>query len=173
MFCFSVIYSVIWPVICIRTSLQIEPWRKIYWSDFLVTLGWIRGDPNRRKPFIQNQVKSIRRFSNTVETFPGFDNQDDFALRGAPAHTLVESKFWWHSLDIQLLILLRANHTVVTMLITDENQFIEQLYTQQLKQLYLNFNEKIQRASLSRIRRTRNEPNRDGKRNKCEAVKLN
>ncbi len=173
MFCFSVIYSVIWPVICIRTSFQIEPRRKIYWSDFLVTLGWIRGDPNRWKPFVQNQVKSIRRFSNTAEIFPGFENQDDFASRWAPAHTLVESKFWWHSLDIHLPILLSANHPVVTMLITDKNQFIEQLYTQKLKQLYLNFNVKIQRASLSRKRRTKNEPNRDGKRNKCEAVKLN
>jgi len=82
----------------IRTSLQIESWRTVYWSDSLVTLGWIRGDPNRWRPFVRNQVQSIRKFSNTEwwRHCPGLENPADLASRGAPAHALVESKLWWH-----------------------------------------------------------------------------
>ena len=50
----------------VRTSLHIESWRTIYWSDSRVTLGWIRGDPNRWKPFVRNQVESVRKFSTLL-----------------------------------------------------------------------------------------------------------
>jgi hypothetical protein len=48
----------------IRTSLHTESWKTTYWTDSLVTLGWIRGDPNRWRPFVRNQVETIRKFSN-------------------------------------------------------------------------------------------------------------
>ncbi|XP_045028551.1 uncharacterized protein LOC123471380 [Daphnia magna] len=82
----------------IRTSLHTESWKTTYWTDSLVTLGWIRGDPYRWRPFVRNQVETIRKFSNADwwRHCPGLGNPADLASRGAPAHALVESKLWWH-----------------------------------------------------------------------------
>jgi hypothetical protein len=82
----------------IRTSLHTESWKTIYWTDSLVTLGWIRGDPYRWRPFVRNQVETIRQFSNKEwwRHCPGLENPADLASRGAPAHALVDSKLWWH-----------------------------------------------------------------------------
>ncbi|XP_045034376.1 uncharacterized protein LOC123475569 [Daphnia magna] len=82
----------------IRTSLHTESWKTTYWTDSLVTLGWIRGDPYRRRPFVRKQVETIRKFSNADwwRHCPGLENPADLASRGAPAHALVESKLWWH-----------------------------------------------------------------------------
>jgi hypothetical protein len=82
----------------VRTSLHIESWRTIYWSDSRVTLGWIRGDPNRWKFFVQNQVESIRKFSKPSwwRHCPGVENPANLAFRGAPALALVESQLWWN-----------------------------------------------------------------------------
>jgi hypothetical protein len=82
----------------VRTSLHIEHWKTVYWSDSLVTLGWIRGDPNRWKPFVRNQVESIRKSSDPDwwRHCPGIQNPADLASRGAPAPALVHSNLWWN-----------------------------------------------------------------------------
>jgi hypothetical protein len=36
----------------VRKALNIEHWKITYWSDSLVALGWIRGEPNLWRPFV-------------------------------------------------------------------------------------------------------------------------
>ena len=73
-------------------------WTVTLWSDSQVALAWIRGDIDRWKPFVRNQVKLIRQLSSPVDLkfCPGIENPADFASRGAPARTLVCSSLWWH-----------------------------------------------------------------------------
>lgn len=67
----------------IKTFLDIEAWRSIYWSDLLVALGWIRGDPNKWRPFVRNQVESIKMISGVSRWrhYPGLQNPADLASR--------------------------------------------------------------------------------------------
>jgi hypothetical protein len=82
----------------VRKALHIEKWKLTYWSDSLVTLGWIRGDANRWKPFVRNQVETIQSVSEKSwwKHCPGVQNPADLASRGAPAQALVNSQLWWH-----------------------------------------------------------------------------
>ncbi|XP_045033919.1 uncharacterized protein LOC123475376 [Daphnia magna] len=82
----------------LKNFLHIESWRTIFWADSLVALGWIRGDTNRWKPFVRNQVQTIKKLSgpNWWRHCPGVENPADLASRGAPAVTLVHSKLWWN-----------------------------------------------------------------------------
>jgi hypothetical protein len=77
----------------VKISMQIQHWRTIYWSDSLVALGWIRGEPNKWKPFFQNQVETIRKFSQPEwwRHYRSLPNPADFASRGGPAPTLATS----------------------------------------------------------------------------------
>ncbi|XP_045022923.1 uncharacterized protein LOC123466894 [Daphnia magna] len=82
----------------LKNFLHIESWRTIFWADSLVALGWIRGDTNRWKPFVRNQVDAIKKLSgpNWWRHCPGVQNPADLASRGAPAVTLVHSELWWN-----------------------------------------------------------------------------
>jgi hypothetical protein len=82
----------------VRKALHIEKWRVTYWSDSLVTLGWIRGDANRWKPFVRNQVETIQSVSEKSwwKHCKGVQNTADLASRGVPAQALVNSQLWWH-----------------------------------------------------------------------------
>ncbi|XP_057365013.1 uncharacterized protein LOC130685709 [Daphnia carinata] len=82
----------------LKNFLHIESWRTIFWADSLVALGWLRGDPNRWKPFVRNQVEAIRKLSGVSwwRHCPGIHNPADLASRGAPASALVHSELWWN-----------------------------------------------------------------------------
>ncbi|XP_057381572.1 uncharacterized protein LOC130704107 [Daphnia carinata] len=82
----------------LKNFLHTESWRTIFWTDSLVALGWIRGDPNRWKPFVRNQVEAIRKLSGVSwwRHCPGIHNPADLASRGAPASALVHSELWWN-----------------------------------------------------------------------------
>ena len=82
----------------VKNAMQIQHWRTSYWSDSLVSLGWIRGEPSKWKPFVRNQVETIRKFSHPERWrhCPGLQNPADLASRGAPAPTLVTSTLWWY-----------------------------------------------------------------------------
>jgi len=82
----------------VKAAMQIHHWKTIYWSDSLVSLGWIRGEPNKWKPFVRNQVETIRKFSQPEwwRHCPGLQNPADLASRGAPAPALVTSTLWWN-----------------------------------------------------------------------------
>lgn len=70
----------------------------VLWSDSRVTLGWIRSDPNRWKPFVSNRVNEI--LSHTAPSqwrhCPGEDNPADFLSRGLPADMLGVTDTWWN-----------------------------------------------------------------------------
>ncbi len=78
----------------VRKALHIQHWKVTYWSDSLVALGWIRGEPNRWKPFVRNQVETIQSVSEKEwwKHCPGVQNPADLASRGAPAPALVNSQ---------------------------------------------------------------------------------
>ncbi len=58
-----------------------EHWRITYWSDSLVALGWIRGEPNRWRQFLRNQVETIQNVSKKEwwRHCPGLGNLADLA----------------------------------------------------------------------------------------------
>ena len=82
----------------VRKALHIEHWKITYWSDSLVALGWIRGEPSRWRPFVKNQVETIQSVSKKEwwRHCPGLQNPADLASRGAPAPALVNSQLWWN-----------------------------------------------------------------------------
>jgi L-rhamnose mutarotase len=82
----------------VRKALHIQHWKVTYWSDSLVALGWIRGEPNRWKPFVRNQMETIQSVSEKEwwKHCPGVKNPADLASRGAPAPALVNSQLWWN-----------------------------------------------------------------------------
>ncbi|MEE4247202.1 MAG: hypothetical protein V2I33_17455, partial [Kangiellaceae bacterium] len=68
-----------------------------FWSDSMIALGWIRGDPLRWKQFVANRVREIQELtepSRWAHT-PGVDNPADLLTRGCSAGRLVNSELWW------------------------------------------------------------------------------
>lgn len=67
--------------------MQIQHWRMISWLDSLVSLGWIRREPNKWKPFVRNQIETIRKFSQSEwwRHCPSLHNLADLASFGATA----------------------------------------------------------------------------------------
>jgi hypothetical protein len=66
-----------------------------FWSASTVTLGWIRGNINRWKPFVRNRVEEIRAYSQPDQWHycPG-GARGDLASRGCTAKDLLASKPW-------------------------------------------------------------------------------
>nr|XP_049702276.1 uncharacterized protein LOC126055742 [Helicoverpa armigera] len=68
------------------------------WTDSMVVLGWIQGEPTRWKTFVANRVQQI------VETIPSTcwryvksgENPADVASRGLYAQQLRDNILWWH-----------------------------------------------------------------------------
>ena len=75
---------------------HIQHWKVTYWSDSLVVLGWIRGEPNRWKSFVRSQVETIQSVSEKErwKHCPGIQNPTDLASWGALA--LVNSQLYWY-----------------------------------------------------------------------------
>ena len=68
-----------------------------YWLDSHFTLGWIRRNPNRWKPFVRNHVETVRKFpkSSWWRHDLGLKNPVDLASWREPAQALVEWQLWW------------------------------------------------------------------------------
>ena len=81
---------------CVTSAIR-RTWSVHYWSDSKVALGWIRGDSNRWKLFVSNQVVKIlvTAAQGSWRHVPGTENPADLACRGAPAGQLVNSQLWW------------------------------------------------------------------------------
>lgn len=67
------------------------------WTDSMVVLGWLQGDPSRWKAFVENRVRSItdvipQSSWNYVRTK---ENPADAASRGQYASQLKENQLWW------------------------------------------------------------------------------
>lgn len=67
------------------------------WTDSMVTLGWLQGNPNRWKPFVANRVhKTINIIpANQWRYIKSSENPADAASRGLYAPQLKENTLWW------------------------------------------------------------------------------
>ena len=67
-----------------------------YWTDSMVVLGWIRGDPSRWKQFVANRVEQIQDLSDPSQWShcPGETNPADLVTRGILAQELMRSDLW-------------------------------------------------------------------------------
>lgn len=68
------------------------------WTDSMVTLAWIQGDPHKWKAFVANRVSEIQGLVDPCHWHhcPGTENPADLLTRGIPAADLVVSKIWIH-----------------------------------------------------------------------------
>ncbi|XP_021921219.1 uncharacterized protein LOC110830503 [Zootermopsis nevadensis] len=82
--------------LCEATNFDVR--NALLWTDSTVTLGWIRHDPNRWKPFVSNRVTEIHNHTNTSQWrhCPGKENPADLLSRGVTADKLKNSDIWWH-----------------------------------------------------------------------------
>ena len=66
------------------------------WTDSMVSLSWIRGDPSKWKAFVANRVTSILKLTSSDRWFycSGDNNPADFLTRGVSAEKLMNSKLW-------------------------------------------------------------------------------
>ena len=67
------------------------------WTDSMVVLGWLTGDPRRFKPYVGNRVTRIVENipSNSWRHVSGSDNPADCASRGLFPSELVQHHLWW------------------------------------------------------------------------------
>lgn len=81
----------------VKEALSQHPLKIFGWSDSMVALGWIQGEPSRWKPFVANRVQL------TCDVMPSTcwryvksnENPADAASRGLYAHQLQEQTLWW------------------------------------------------------------------------------
>ncbi|CAH4038465.1 unnamed protein product [Pieris brassicae] len=68
------------------------------WTDSMVTLGWIQGQPEKWKPFVSNRVKQIVQDmpSNTWRYVKSEENPADCASRGISVKQLEMHSLWWN-----------------------------------------------------------------------------
>ncbi|XP_036347012.1 uncharacterized protein LOC118756353, partial [Rhagoletis pomonella] len=64
-----------------------------FWTDSMIVLGWIQGDPHRWKLFIANRINKILEVSKPH--IISADNPVDCSSRGLRPSKLVPSKLWW------------------------------------------------------------------------------
>lgn len=67
------------------------------WSDSTAVLGWLRGDPNRWKPFVANRVRQITQTMapDCWHYVKSSENPADCASRGLSTTQLQDHKLWW------------------------------------------------------------------------------
>lgn len=67
------------------------------WSDSMVALGWIQGEPARWKTFVANRVNQIAKIipPQHWRYIKSSENPADCASRGITATALLEHPLWW------------------------------------------------------------------------------
>ncbi|XP_054716905.1 uncharacterized protein LOC129226328 [Uloborus diversus] len=67
-----------------------------FWSDSKITIFWIKGNPEKFKPFVKNRIEEIRKFTARSDWFfcPGKVNPSDTLSRGAKVSKLLEDPTW-------------------------------------------------------------------------------
>ncbi|GFY41799.1 integrase catalytic domain-containing protein [Trichonephila inaurata madagascariensis] len=69
-----------------------------YWTDFLISYCWIRGDSSAFKSYVKNRVQEIQFLSDPIQWrhCPGKDHPADLLSRGTSAIKLAQNELWWH-----------------------------------------------------------------------------
>ena len=75
--------------------------KPIFWSDSMIALGWIRGEPYRWKTYVANRVQFIQLSTDPSQWrhVPGLENPADLCSRGCSADTLLSCSLWWSGPD--------------------------------------------------------------------------
>jgi len=70
----------------------------IMWTDAMVAVAWIQGDPNRWETLVRNRVRKILTLTKSAmwNHCPGVENPADAVSRGLTAPQLVEYGLWKH-----------------------------------------------------------------------------
>ena len=71
------------------------------WTDSMVTLSWIKGEPSRWKTFVANRAREILKLTSPDQWShcPGKGNPADLLTRGIYAEQLISSAQWLHGPD--------------------------------------------------------------------------
>ncbi|KMQ82315.1 integrase core domain protein, partial [Lasius niger] len=77
-----------------KEQLYIVPY---YWSDSSIVLHWVKGSPERWKPFVQNRTREIQEKSEPASWryCPTEQNPADMLTRDLSIASLKEEKSWW------------------------------------------------------------------------------
>jgi len=81
----------------VREALKIEFSEVYAWSDSMIVLAWIAGDPSRQKTFVANRIAEIQTVvapSNWYHV-KSKHNPADLISRGTSLRELKESNLWW------------------------------------------------------------------------------
>ncbi|XP_077278810.1 uncharacterized protein LOC143906541 [Temnothorax americanus] len=80
-----------------KTVLELQGATFHFWSDSMVTLGWIRGHLTRWKTYVANRVSEIQTMMPEAlwHYVPGGDNPADCASRGLSPGELIGHQLWW------------------------------------------------------------------------------
>ncbi|XP_011865955.1 PREDICTED: uncharacterized protein LOC105560979 [Vollenhovia emeryi] len=78
-------------------ALKIEVSGMYAWSDSMIVLAWIAGDPSRQKTFVANRVAEIQTIvaSSNWYHVKSEHNPADLISRGTSLRELKESSLWW------------------------------------------------------------------------------
>lgn len=68
------------------------------WTDSMITLGWIRGEPHRWQTFVANRVSEIKRLVPNAQwnRVISVDNPADIVSRGIEPKKLINQTLWWN-----------------------------------------------------------------------------
>lgn len=91
--------------------LHVPKERLVAWTDSMVVLAWLRGEPSRWTTFVSNRVSEILTIlDNSQWNHVSTDNNPaDCASRGISVSQLLEYKLWWHGPKM-----IHQSHTTLT-----------------------------------------------------------
>ncbi|GFU86297.1 integrase catalytic domain-containing protein [Trichonephila clavipes] len=71
------------------------------WSDYKITLAWLKSDPRRWQPFAANRVAQIQELTPNVHWnfMSGLENPADCGTRGIPPTKLEKCNLWFNGPD--------------------------------------------------------------------------
>ncbi|XP_073963144.1 uncharacterized protein [Choristoneura fumiferana] len=93
--CGAVLLSKLLKQISVATRI---PTSQIFaWTDSMIVLAWLHGDPTRWQTFVRNRVVTIKDFiPNRWYHVRSMENPADIASRGMSLDELKKCNIWWH-----------------------------------------------------------------------------
>ncbi|XP_049692380.2 uncharacterized protein LOC126053693 [Helicoverpa armigera] len=78
-------------------STMVQTVKVFGWTDSMVVLGWLRGDPSRWKTFVANRIAQVKEIMGTAcwKYVKSEENPADCASRGLFASQLLTHTLWW------------------------------------------------------------------------------